>query len=392
VTRPVLPDAPWRQHSGLVKLVEALGDVRFVGGAVRDTLLGLAVDDVDLATPLRPDDVNLRLESAGIKAVPTGIAHGTITGVADGKPYEITTLRRDVSTDGRHATIAFADDWQEDAARRDFTINALYADPESGDVFDYFGGLDDLKERHVRFIGDAAQRIDEDHLRMLRYFRFFARFGSNKVDDETLAIITSRAPKLRSLSRERIADELMKLLALPDPVPALQLMVGAGLFAHIAPEIGDEAPDRVRFVQSPEARPDPSLRLIALLPPDPVVADGIAAKLKLSNRLRKRLAIARGTGWEDESHSVHALAYRIGIEGALDRAMLNGDGERVRQALEGWTSPQLPIRGGDLIAMGLTEGPAVARALRAVEDQWVAEGFPDAQRTRAIAADLLQAK
>jgi poly(A) polymerase len=328
-----------------------------------------------------------RLERVGIKAVPTGIAHGTITAVAHGKPYEVTTLRRDVATDGRRATVAFSDDWQADAARRDFTINALYADPATGAVFDWFGGLDDLAARRVQFIGDAETRIDEDHLRMLRYFRFLARFGDGAGDAGTLAVIADRAPKLRSLSRERVAEELMKLLALSDPVPSLRLMLGCGLFLHIAPEIGADAPERVARLLAAEASPDATLRLIALLPDEAAVADQIAAKLKLSNRVRKRIAVVRGTAWRELGP--RALAYRIGVEGALDRALLAGDAAATCAALAGWTPPRLPLGGGDLITMGLPEGPAVARTLRAVEDQWVAEGFPDAARTRAIAAALV---
>lgn len=391
MTAKTLPDAAWRADPGLRRIVAALaadgGAVRFVGGAVRDTLLGLAVTDVDLATPLLPPDVMARLERAGIKAVPTGIAHGTITAVAHGKPYEVTTLRRDVATDGRRATVAFSDDWQADAARRDFTINALYADPATGAVFDWFDGLDDLAARRVQFIGDAGTRIDEDHLRMLRYFRFLARFGDGAGNAGTLAVIADRAPKLRSLSRERVAEELMKLLALSDPVPSLRLMFDCGLFVHIAPEIGADAPERVARLLAAEASPDATLRLMALLPDEAAVADQIAAKLKLSNRVRKRIAVARGAAWRELGP--RALAYRIGVEGALDRALLAGDAAATCAALAGWTPPRLPLGGGDLIAMGLPEGPAVARTLRAVEDQWVAEGFPDAARTRAIAAALV---
>ncbi len=390
-----LPPAAWREEAGLRRIIAALsvngGAVRFVGGAVRDTLRGLPVTDVDLATPLLPEDVVRRLESAGIKAVPTGIAHGTITAVADNKPYEVTTLRRDIATDGRRATVAFADDWQADAARRDFTINALYADPGSGEVFDWFGGLDDLAANAVRFIGDAAQRIDEDHLRILRYFRFLARFGDSKGDAATLAVIAGRGPKLRSLSRERIADELGKLLALAGPVPALRLMFGCDLFAHVAPEIDAAAVDRVDLLIGAECAADlpadAQRRLIALLPTDASVADGVAAKLKLSNRLRKRIAVARASDWP--GLNALSLAYRIGKQGAMDRALLAGDGRATLLALHGWTPSRLPIGGGALIALGLTEGPAVARTLRAVEDQWVDEGFPDAARVRAIAATLV---
>ena len=394
----VLPAAPWREEPGLKRIVAALeadgGAVRFVGGAVRDTLLGLAVTDVDLATPLLPDDVMARLERAGIKAVPTGIAHGTVTAVASGKPHEVTTLRRDVATDGRRATVAFAEDWEADAARRDFTINALYADPLSGTLFDWFGGIDDLAAQRIRFIGDAGARIDEDHLRMLRYFRFLARFGGKGSGDAaTLDVIAGRAPKLKGLSRERVADELGKLLALPDPVPALRLMAECGLFAHIAPEIDAGAPERVARLIAAEhgaALPgDAQRRLIALLPEAPAEADGVAARLKLSNRLRKRIAVARGREWA--ALAPRALAYRIGIEGALDRALLAGEGSATKAALAGWAAPRLPLSGGDLIAMGLAEGPDVARTLRAVEDAWVAEGFPDAARVRAIARAAIDA-
>ena len=377
-----LPPAPWRDRAGLARVTALLGAdeglVRYVGGAVRDTLLGLAVEDVDLATPLWPEEVVRRLEAGGVKAVPTGIAHGTITAVADGHPYEVTTLRRDVETDGRRATIAFADDWREDAARRDFTINALYADPLTGELFDYFGGQADLAARRLRFIGDAATRIDEDHLRMLRYFRFHARFGGGAADAATLAVITDRAPKLKSLSRERIADELLKLLALPDPVPALRLMADCAMFANIAPEIAADAPEAVaRLVAAERAAdqsPDAVRRLIARLPADAALAGQVAARLKLSNRTRKRIAVARGTEWL--GLPPRPLAYRIGAEGALDRALLAGDGTATVAALDGWSIPRLPVSGGALIALGVAPGPEVARRLRGIEDRWLAEGCP----------------
>ena len=213
----------------MARLLRALaadeGMTRYVGGAVRDDLLHLPVNDIDLATRLAPDEVIRRLEKAKIKAVPTGIDHGTITAVSDGHPFEITTLRRDVSTDGRRATVAFTDDWREDAARRDFTINALSADTTTGEIFDYFDGLDDLRHRHIRFIGNPLQRIAEDHLRILRFFRFHARFGSGEPDAAALAACTERAKDLMALSRERIADELLKLLAVEDPSVTVGIML-----------------------------------------------------------------------------------------------------------------------------------------------------------------------
>ncbi len=390
-----LPAAPWRDHAGLVRLIDALSvdgaAARFVGGAVRDTMLGRDVEDVDIATLLPPEVVMRRAEAAGLKPVPTGLAHGTVTVVAEGRPFEVTTLRRDVATDGRRATIAFADDWQEDAARRDFTINALYADPASGEIFDWFGGLADLAAGRVRFIGDAGTRIDEDHLRILRYFRFRARFGGDDDDQETLAVIAGRAAKLRSLSRERVADELIKLLALPDPAPAIRQMVDIALFDHIAPEIDSAAPARVAAMAAAERAADlpadAARRLMALLPPDASVAEQIAAKLKLSNRLRKRIGKALGDDWA--GLAPRQLAYRIGVEGAMDRALLLGDGRATSAALDGWAVPQLPLSGGDIIKHGVSPGPDVARLLRVIEDQWVAEDFPDAARTRIIASDCI---
>ncbi|HWL47619.1 MAG TPA: CCA tRNA nucleotidyltransferase, partial [Sphingomonadaceae bacterium] len=229
-----LPAAPWQARAGLRELLDALGvskgHTRYVGGAVRDTLAGLAVEDIDLATRLAPAETMRRVRAAGMKAVPTGLAHGTVTAILpDGGAVEVTTLRRDVTTDGRRATVAFTDDWREDAARRDFTINALSADPASATLHDYFGGAEDLAAGRVRFIGDPLTRIAEDHLRILRFFRFHARFGAGIPEAAALAACVARANDLMALSRERIADELLKLLALPDPTATLRLMVDRGI-------------------------------------------------------------------------------------------------------------------------------------------------------------------
>jgi poly(A) polymerase len=391
-----LPDAAWRGDPALRAVLAALGDdpatTRAVGGAVRDTLAGLPVSDVDLATRLRPDDVIARLGAAGLKAVPTGIAHGTITAVAGGRPFEVTTLRRDVATDGRRATVAFSDDWAEDAARRDFTINALYADPLSGEMFDPVGGIADLAARRVLFIGDAAARIDEDHLRIMRWFRFLARFGSGAPDAATLAVVAGRAAKLRGLSRERIADELLRILALPDPAATLSLMEQAGVLAQIAPEALPGGVTRLAALVAREnasALPgDPVLRLIALLPEEAGMADSVAARLKLANRTRKRLLVARGGAPDPEAR---AQAYRIGAQGARDRLLLGvGDPAAGLAALADWTPPRLPIGGGDLVALGLNAGPEVARLLAEVTNRWLDEGFPDRERTMAIASGLLR--
>jgi poly(A) polymerase len=365
------------------------GETRYVGGCVRDTLLGLAVSDVDLATRLTPQAVLERLASARIKAVPTGLAHGTVTAVAAGQPVEVTTLRRDVATDGRRATIAYTDDWREDAARRDFTINALLADPETLEVVDYFGGEADLSERRVRFIGDPLTRIAEDHLRILRFFRFFARFATGDPDPEAIEACAARANDLMALSRERIADELTKLLALPEPIAAVRLMVGRDILKPVLPEIGPDGVERLERLAAREAlagaAPNPLRRLAALLPADPEKASAVAARLRLSNRSARRLAAAAGRGSGDP-RSPQALAYAIGAEEAVDRILLGEGDPAAAAALDGWQRPRLRLGGGELIAMGLVPGPVVARTLQAVEREWAEAGFPpDAAAQRAIA-------
>lgn len=378
----------WRKTRGVARILKALGSrdglTRYVGGAVRDDLLGLEVSDIDFATRLRPDEVIARLEAARIKAVPTGIEHGTITAVADGQPAEVTTLRADVSTDGRRATVAFTDDWMADASRRDFTINALYADPESGEVHDYFGGLDDLQARRVRFIGDPLVRIAEDHLRILRFFRFHARFGEGAPDAAALDACTERANDLMALSRERIADEILKLLGLADPSPTVALMIERGIFRPVIPEI-DSAGRLAKLVSAEAERglePDAIRRLSALLPPSPDQAEDVAARLKLSNKARKRLALAAAT---DVSGDTRALAYWIGVEGAQDRLLLANRAAEAA-ALGDWPLPRLPITGGQLIKRGVPQGPQVAKTLQAIERAWVDAGFPSGEAFAALVA------
>jgi len=379
-----LPPAPWRTRDELQHLARVLGaevgDTRLVGGAVRDTLLGEPAADIDLATRLLPDEVIARLKAAGIRAVPTGLAHGTVTAVLAGGPVEVTTLRHDLQTDGRHAVVGFTGEWREDAARRDFTINALYADPQTGEVFDWFGGLADLAARRVRFIGDPYRRIAEDHLRILRFFRFHARFG-DAIDPDGLAACVARANDLMALSRERIAAELLKLLVAASAVPVMALMAENGIWRPVLPEIDPAGAARLALVADREdaagIAPDPIRRLAALVPPD--TAEAVGARLKLSNADRKRLAAATlGPG----SEGPHGLAYRAGVQGAVDRLLLAGEDPR---PIAGWALPRLPIAGGALVARGLDKGPAVAAALKAVESRWIAEDFPDAARTAAIA-------
>jgi len=385
--RLTLPPATWRNREGLATLCEVLGaaegKVRFVGGAVRDTLLGIDVADIDLATTHSPDRVIALLKGNGIKVVPTGLAHGTVTAVLPGGPVEVTTLRCDVATDGRRATIAFTDDWREDAERRDFTMNALYADPLTGRLFDYFGGIDDLEARRVRFIGDPLTRIAEDHLRILRFFRFHARFG-DEPDAAGLRACTERANDLMALSRERIAAELLRLLVAVHAVRVIELMIGHGIFLPVLPEIEDA--ERLARLTAREAlagiAPDPIRRLAALLPPDTGVAEDVGARLKLSKVERRRLVSAAEPAG-DESAAV--IGYRIGKDLAIDRLLLSDRPESEAASLIGWEPPALPITGGALVGRGLRKGPEVAKTLRLIEEQWIAEGFPASDRVEQIA-------
>jgi poly(A) polymerase len=383
----------WLDRPGIARLLRALdsdrGGARFVGGSVRDALLGIPPVDLDLATPHAPDDVVRRLEAAGIKAVPTGIAHGTVTAVSSSTVVEVTTLRCDLDTDGRRATVAFTDDWAADAARRDFTINALYADPASGEVIDHVGGEADIAARRVRFIGEPLQRIAEDHLRILRFFRCHARFGAGEPDAAALDACTARANDLMALSRERIADELLKLLALPDPSPTLALMAARGILAPILPELAGDAAARVAALAGAEGEagvaPDPLRRLAAMLPQDEALAARVAARLKLSKKARKRLAAAADP---DLDRNPRALAYRAGTETALDRLLLACRPSDAA-GVAAWPLPRLPIGGGQLVARGVPQGPDVARTLRAVEAAWVEAGFPTGPAFDALVAATL---
>ncbi len=373
-----LPPAPWLDAPSTQRILAALdaegGMVRAVGGAVRDALLEIPVADVDLATKWQPTETVRRLRAAGIKAVPTGIAHGTVTAVADGHAIEVTTLRRDVATDGRHAQVEFSSDWRDDAARRDFTINALYADPVSRDIEDYFDGLADLGERRVRFIGDPATRIAEDHLRILRFFRFHARFGRGDPDAGGLAACAAHANDLMALSRERIAGEVAKLLGFPDPVAAVRVMLANGIFAPVLPELRD-VERLVRLVASESATghaPHWLRRLAALLPADADILDGIAVRLRLSKHERKRL-VAMATPPEPDAR---AEAYRDGADTAVDRRLLADAPAAALVPLTAWVRPQLPITGRALIARGVAPGPDVSRKLGWFERAWVAAGFP----------------
>ncbi len=421
------PDTPWLHRTDLAALLTALGpgQARYVGGAVRDTLLGLAVKDIDLATPLEPREVMRRLKAHNISVVPTGIDHGTVTALLAGGPVEITTLRHDVSTDGRRATVAFAQDWQGDAARRDFTINALYADPVTLEIFDYFGGKADIAARRVRFIGDARQRIREDHLRILRYFRFQARFGSQPTDVEAESACADLAATLKGLSRERVGMEMINLLGLPDPAPTVARMAELGVLAQVLPEADVTAlAALVAEELRQDVEPDAMRRLAALLPPDPALAEQVAARFRLSGAQKKRLALAAGrhrnppplgevASRSDDggglsvatntpppsgakapatspkgggSSQARALAYRLGRTAALDRLLLTGQSVA---PLEGWEIPAFPLKGGQIVARGIKAGPEVARVLKAVEARWMEEEFPGEARVEEILGENL---
>ncbi|MBX7541092.1 CCA tRNA nucleotidyltransferase [Qipengyuania sphaerica] len=388
-----LPQADWTRREDLAALIEALGadNARYVGGAVRDSLLGKDIHDIDCATPLTPAEVIDRCGEAGIRTIPTGIDHGTVTAIMDGGNVEITTLRRDVTTDGRRATVAFATEWKEDASRRDFTINALYAHPETLEISDYFGGVEDLENGRVRFIGDAAERIREDHLRILRYFRFQTRFGDDW-DDEATSACSELASTLKGLSRERVGWELQNLLVLPDPSPTVFKMRELGVLQEVLPECGrreaEKLAELVRSEREYGVEPDAMRRLAAMLPAVPPVAEAVSARLRLSRSQREHLACVAARDMRDGEAPL-ALAYYEGVDCARDRLLLT---RADPSALEGWEAPQLPLKGGEIVERGVAKGPQVAKTLQAVERQWVEEGFPDRTRVMELLEDQLAAQ
>jgi poly(A) polymerase len=369
---------------------------RFVGGCVRNALITAPVADIDIATTLTPPNVIKALEAAGLRAIPTGIEHGTITALAQGQTFEITTLRRDVETDGRRAVVAFTDDWAEDAARRDFRLNALYAD-RSGRLFDPTGGgLADAHAGRVVFVGDAKQRIREDALRILRFFRFQAWYGRGEPDAAALAACAALKDLLAGLSAERVGQEALKLLAAPDPRPAVRLMSDAGVLARVLPRTRGLA----RFDALVALDPGVPVgeialpRLAALLPDDPAAGLAAAAALRLSNARRDRLAAALGTepplGASMNPPEVRRAVYRLGAEVFRDRALLAWAGadrpadaplwRAILRLASDWAPPRLPVGGEDVIAAGVPAGPRVGAVLREVEAWWIANDFADDRR------------
>jgi poly(A) polymerase len=385
---------PWMLSAETRQVVDALAaegaEARFVGGCVRDAVLGRAVKDIDIATPLVPAEATRLLEAAGIKVVPTGIDHGTVTAVVAHRPYEITTLRRDVETYGRRARVAFTDDWQADAARRDFTMNALSCRP-NGEIFDYFGGLKDLRQGRVRFVGAAEERIREDVLRLLRFYRFLAHYGRGTPDAAARKACRAMAGQLPGLSAERLRDETLKLLRAPAPHDVLVLMHNDRVLAAYLPQASEI--ERLARVVAIERRfgvrvraGDPIRRLAALLR-DPARAGEVALRLRFSNKDRARLEAMRDDAEfapPADERAIRRDCYRHGPELLVDRALLywaergapdNAALERILDAVEGWEPPALPVNGEDVLALGVPTGEAVGSALRQVEEWWIGEDF-----------------
>ena len=378
---------PWLAATATQAVMTALeaaggeGCARFVGGCVRNSLLDQPVDDIDIATRLTPDQTIRALEAAGLKAVPTGVEHGTVTGVSERRPYEITTLRRDVETDGRRAVVAFTQDWAEDAARRDFRLNALYAD-RAGTVYDPTGGgLEDVAAGRIVFVGEAETRIREDYLRILRFFRFYAWYGRGAPDAVGLAACAALKGGMAQLSAERVSKEVLKLLAAPDPRAAVRAMTETGVLAQVLPQ----AQPLALFEAMCDLTDDPVMRLSALLPADAGAVTEIAGGLRLSNAVRDRLAAAVADGPAVSSTmsdaEARAAIYRMGRRTFEDRLMRaeaagGGDAARLRALAAGWTPPKMPVGGRDLARLGLKPGPETGRVLKAFEDGWVADDFP----------------
>jgi poly(A) polymerase/tRNA nucleotidyltransferase (CCA-adding enzyme) len=359
----------------LAEVLNALPEARVVGGAVRDALSGHAVVDVDLATPREPATIARALADAGIRALPTGIDHGTLTALVQGKGFEVTTLRRDVETDGRHAVVAFTTDWHADAARRDFTINALSM-TRDGAVFDYFGGLADLRAGIVRFVGDPATRIAEDHLRILRFFRFHARYAAVPPVPAVCQALQHAAPLLLTLSPERVWGELKRILAAPDPGPTVALMAELGVLAAAIPEGAD--PARLHRMIMAGGPADPVLRAAALLIGDPTE---FALRLRLSGSERDRLAALHDTPPVLPDTDDAELRRRLAETDApvlIGRTWLDGDTDPAWSALRLRISitprPVFPLEGRDVLALGLTPGPDVGALLREVRAWWLKGG------------------
>lgn len=395
-----LPRTGWITEPDITRVMQALlaGDgvtARYVGGVVRDTLRGALRfgdrPDIDIATTAIPEKVVELLETAGLKAVPTGLQHGTVTAVSNHRPVEITTLRHDVTTDGRRAEVAFTQDWAADAARRDFTMNAIYADPD-GVLFDPLGGITDLEAGRVRFVGSADARIKEDYLRILRFFRFHAWCGQGEMDPEGLQACRRNLDGLARLSAERVSHELLKLLAAEAPLPALRQMAAAGVLDAVLPEAKDF--DRLEALVDNDAQhffdPDPLLRLGALLPDDGETATALAARLRLSNAQRDRLVNMLKARLRVFCYmsvrEMRRTAYRLTPEVMHDVAMLRWAEDPKRQhnavqwrallpMIKNWKLPKMPLTGHQIHLAGVPNGPQIGRVMQELEEWWIDADF-----------------
>ena len=407
-----LGERPWmRAAAPVLDALEAEGGpdcARFVGGCVRNAVMGRPITDVDIATRLTPERTIAALSAAGLGAHSTGVEHGTVTAVLSGTPYEVTTLRRDVETDGRRAVVAFTQDWAEDAARRDFRLNALYAD-RSGAVFDPTGeGLADAKAGRIVFVGEAETRIREDYLRILRFFRLHAVYGRGAPDAEGLRACATLTEGLGRLSAERVSAELLKLLAADDPRDAVRLMAASGVLGAVLPTAGLARFERLVAIETEQLfESDPELRLAALLPSDPAEVAGAAERLRLSNALRDRLLAAlpgavRIVSWLGP-REVRRAVYRLGAQPFRDqvklawaadpRAVTTPQWRGLLMLGATWTPPALPVTGDQVLGAGVPKGPLVGQVLREVEDWWVDLDFIDdplsaMERLKAVAQGL----
>jgi poly(A) polymerase len=406
-TDRTITNAEWLTQGALPRLLDVLDrdgeEARVVGGAVRNTLLGMPVDEVDVATTAVPEEVVRRVETAGFKAVPTGIDHGTVTVVIDKHPYEVTTLRQDVETFGRHATVQFGRDWKADAERRDFTINA-FSVTRDGTVYDYVGGLDDLGVRRVRFIGDPKQRIEEDYLRILRFFRFHAAYGTpDHPYAEGIAACIAGRNGLDQLSRERVRMEMMKLVVAPHALPALISMADAGLLLRAlggADYLG--AFENMAKVEAAAGLPAEAVRRLGALGVAIVEdAERLRQKLRLTNGEAERLAAMADGWWRISPHggetAARALLYRLGPQQFTDRALLawarspksahDSEWHALVTLPQRWKAPVFPLRAADFIKRGIAPGPALGTALRAAEEAWIAADFPADASSLDVLAD-----
>ncbi len=384
VQKGKLSKQAWMVAPETVKVMEVLGDARFVGGCVRDALANRKTVDIDIATPLTPEEVIEVLEKNKIKCIPTGLKYGTVTAVIEGKPFEITTLREDVVTDGRYAEVEFTDDWEKDAARRDFTINAMSATLE-GEVFDYFGGIEDLRLGRVHFVGDALKRVEEDYLRILRFFRFFAFFGRGMADKEALEACIAAASKISTLSKERISKEILKLLESGNAAEVWKLMLECGIVRQFLPEaINIEALEKLIELENKYSSQSFAIRrLVALINNIDDVKTAMRLSGDQSDMVDKMFNMHSKISIKDiDKEDVQRLVYKHGNDMVRSLFLLAATKDNDTEGLHGlyneatvFRAPRLPVQGKDILALGIEEGPEVGIMLRKVENWWLDNDF-----------------